>query len=572
MIGRVGWLKIGVGLAFGAIGVRLFQVQILQHDDYVARASAEHVKKFVLPAKRGEIFMMDGGRVVPVVMNVRVYTVFVDPKMVKEDKKVEEVITKVVPEEKRVGSFEEAWKDRNNQYYVVGRELTLEQAEKIKAEALVGVGFTETVRREYPWGGLAGQILGFVNGEGKGQYGVEGAFDAELSGEDGQLVTVTDVNSVPLTIGENNVKEPAVNGKNVVLTIDQGIQREAEKALARGLERSGGTYASALVMNPNNGQILAMANLPTYDPGEYRKVEDASVYQNATLAAVYEPASVCKTFAFAAGVDKGLIKPSDTYNNEGVTVVDGWPIKNVNQGHRGEITFQEAMNFSLNTGTVEALRRFDAGANDITRKSRDILYEYYHDKFGLGEYTGVELYEEKGSVISPEDAEGSAIRYANMTFGQGLAVTMLQIASSYSAIVNGGDYYKPTIMAGEMVDGEFRAAEKAESTRKVVSEQTSATMREMLETGRSQLTLAKQDPSGYRLGAKSGSAEVADPSGKGYKKNEAIATYVGYGGKELPEYLIIARIGGEGKSMEGAVDAGPIWTEISNFLVRYMGV
>ena len=571
---RVGWLKLGVMLAFLAISVRLFVVQILEHDDYVARASAQHMKKFVLPARRGMIYMMNGGEVVPVVMNESVYTVFVDPKMVKEDAKVEKVITRVVPKEKRVGNFKEAWSNRDNQYYVVGRELTRREAEAIKAEGLAGIGFTETVKRVYPEpeASFAAQTLGFVNNEGIGQYGVEGAFNEELSGKEGQLITVTDVNAVPLTIGEENVKEPAVNGKDIVLSIDRNVQRKVEKALLAGMERSRGTYASGLVMNPQNGQILAMANLPSFEPGDYGKVESAEVYQNTALVAAYEPASVCKTFTFATGVDRGLIRPSDTYNNTGFTMVDAAKISNVNQGHRGEISFQEALNYSLNTGSVEALRRFDGG--EITQKGEEVLYEYYHDKFGLGELTGVEVYEERGQVISPAAAAGSgaAVRYANMTFGQGLAVTMLQIAAGYAAVVNGGEYYRPSLIAGEMVDGRFVAAEKANPVRRVVSEQTSATMREMLETARNgRPDLGRLDPVGYKMGAKSGTAEVPGPNGR-YKKDEAVATYVGYGGRELPEYVIIVRIGGEGKIMDGFRDAGAVWTEISNYLIGYLKI
>ena len=570
---RITWLRIGFGVAFCVVGVRLFDVQIVRHEEYVAKASEAHVKKFVLPARRGMIYMMDGENPVPVVMNEGVYTIFVDPKMVGDRMRaVEKVIDAVVPEEKRVGSWKEAWSDPENQYYVVGRGLTRREAEKIKGEELAGVGFSEDVKRVYPRGMLAAQTLGFVNAEGQGQYGVEGTFDDDLSGTDGLLQTVTDVNSVPLTIGDENVKMAAKNGKDVVLSIDSNIQLEVEKALARGIERTGGEYASAVVMNPNSGRVLAMANLPTYDPGNYGEVKDASVYQNAALVAAYEPASVCKTFTFAMAVDKGVLSPEDIYNNAGSVTIGGHKINNANKAHLGEISFQEAMNFSLNTGSVEALRRADGASNFISRKAQDTLYEYFHNRFGLGEKTGLGLYEEQGQVISPGVAEGSGaeIRYANMTFGQGLTVTMLQIASAYSAIMNGGEYYQPTVVAGEMENGKFVAAEEKGPVRRVVSESTSAVMRKMLVDARNRADLPKLDPAGYTMGAKSGTAETLR-DGK-YVMDTTIATYAGFGGGELPEYVIVVRIGGEGKNLDGYMHAGPIWTEISNYLVGYLKV
>jgi cell division protein FtsI/penicillin-binding protein 2 len=216
-----------------------------------------------------------------------------------------------------------------------------------------------------------------------------------------------------------------------------------------------------------------------------------------------------------------------------------------------------------------------SGGN-FTQDGRQKLYDYYYNRFGLGEYTGVELYEVPGHVPAPDEYDYTMdYTYANLTFGQGLNVTMVQVAAAVSSIVNGGFYYEPTVLAGKMVNGEFVPAESKNYVRKTVSETTSNTMRAMLYGTRNSRRLYGIDKAGYYVGGKTGTAQVIQKDGKySDAMGETIASYVGFGGTEgeLPEYLIMVKIWGEGKHLEGERDAMPLFDSISNYLQTYLKI
>ncbi len=569
MKARIGWLKFGLIFAVAVIGLRLFQIQIIEHDKYVEAASSEHVRKFELLAERGQIYMLDGDEVVPVVMNERVWTVFVDPAYVGNAEKVKETLTEILGD-KVFADWDKVFADKTVQYYEVAKNVVWNEISQVEEANLKGVGKKESTRRVYPSGELASQVLGFINAEKVG-YGAEGSLNEMLSGTNGLLKTVADVNNIPLTIGDENVKIPAEDGTDVALSIDITVQRAVEKILAEKMGEVGATYASAVVMDPNNGRIYAMANLPGYNPESYWKVSDASLYRNKVLEDPYEPASVCKTFIFAGGIEMGAIRPSDTYNNTGSTVVEDRTIKNAYAGMTGIISFQDALNFSLNTGSVEVLRRYDNGS--ITKKGRELLYDVYYNKFNLGKATGIEFYEATGTVVGPNEGYGRNVRYSNMTFGQGLDLTMMQVAAAFSAAINGGEYYAPTIVAGTVENDELIANAEKDSVTQSISSGTSATMRDMLVKARKISYASQQDLSGYAIGGKSGTAETYDASGA-YTKSTTIASYIGFGGstQDLPEYVVMVRIGGEGANLQGSSDAAPIFTEISNYMLEHLKV
>ena len=329
---RIKVLRFGLYAVAAIVLGRLFLIQIVQNDKWVAKAEEQHTMENTIEARRGEIYMMDGDEPVVVVMNKKVYTIVMDP-MIAEMEEIRQMF-KMIPEEKLAVSFEEATEDKTRRYLVVAQNVARDDALKIKEVQPKGVWFKESTKRVYPEGELAARTLGFVNADGEGQYGVEGALNTELAGKDGKLRTIADVNQVALSIGDKNVKIPAEDGENVVLTIDRNIQANVERILAEKMEEFGKDQASAIVMNPNTGEILAMANLPGYDPANYGEVESAETYINRVTEDPYEPASVCKGFAFATGIDLGVLTPETTYYNNGYEIIDGWTIKNASlQAH-----------------------------------------------------------------------------------------------------------------------------------------------------------------------------------------------------------------------------------------------
>lgn len=546
--------------------IRLFYLQIIRHSYYVQMASSEQLKQLIIPAKRGEIYGLDNGKPVKLVLNQTVYTVFADPKIVEEPSKIIEMIEKVAGGNARP-NLPDLLAKKESRYQILATNVTRQQAELMKEYDLVGVGFQEGTRRVYPEGALAGQVLGFVDTEGKGQYGIEGKMNAGLTGKDGLLEAVTDVRNVPLTIGDKNINQPAQDGTNIVLTIDRNVQAFTEQALQRGAEKSGAQKVSAVVMDPNTGAILAMASLPSYSPGEYNKVNDIAVFNNPVISTPYEPGSDIKTLTMATGIDRGVVGPSSTYVNTDYITVEDRTITNATLGQTGTITFQHALNYSLNTGFVTIAKRLGDG-NSITLGARQTMYQYFHDRFRLGQLTGIELAgEAAGTVIPPDDPNGAAVRYSNMAFGQGMDVTMVQVAAAFSSMINGGTYYQPTVIAGTMNGDAFEKASPKKVASGVVSPATSETMRDMI-IGARRAFYAKNDKQGYEIGGKTGTSQ-AIKNGQ-YVFNETIATYLGFGGDEKARYVIMVEASGDGMNLKGDAHAMPIFTDISNWMIDYL--
>lgn len=566
-------LRFGVLVAMSIIVVRLFFIQIVQHDEWSEKAAAQQTMSNVLPAKRGEIYMMDGNEPVAVVMNATVYTVIVDPMLANQEN-VEEKLTSLLGD-KQIVEWEDVFADRTRRYYIVGKNVERKAAEQIAELDLTGVWLQSNTKRVYPEGALAAALLGFVNADGVGQYGVEGAMNEELTGTDGLLRTIKDINNVALSIGDDNVKEPAIDGEDIVLTIDKTIQYNVEKILERKSQEIGFANLSAIVMDPNTGKVLAMANYPGYDPADFGNVKSAAAYINHVVEDPFEPASVCKTFTFAAATELGVMTADKTFTNFGEITIDGWPIRNAEQGANllGAQTMQTAFNYSLNTGSTQALRWMGGSETEITDAAKNKLYDYYYNHFGLGQYTGIELYESAGAVYAPDQIEyGSDSFYANMTFGQNMQATMIQVAAAVSSVVNGGYYYTPTIVAGKMENGEFIANETQEAARRTISEKTSAAMREMLYNTRSMWRINGTDPAGFYVGGKTGTAQVIKNGA--YSMDETQAAYVGVGGTEggLPQYVIMVRVWEEGKLAGGQEHALPVFNELKNFVQSYLRV
>lgn len=551
--------------------IRLFYLQVIQHSHYTALANAEQIKRERLPATRGEIYALSGDTPVKLVLNETVYTVFADPAIISDDDKVISELNGIIGGN-MVNNAAKLLENKKSRYAIIAHKVTRKQAEKIKEKDLAGIGFQAVSQRVYPEGNMAAQTLGFVNADGVGNYGIEGYLNDRLAGVDGRLETVTDVSDVPLTIGDRNISEPAVNGENVVLSMDRNIQSKVEEVAKTYGDRFKAGNVSVLVMNPNNGKVMALANYPSYNPAKYYEVTNPALFNNKAVSIPYEPGSDMKTYTMATAIDKNVARASDTFVNTDYIRVADRTITNAYKGITGRITYQTAMNWSLNTGFVTLGMRLGNG-DEITDQARKTIYEYFHDRFRLGQITGIELANEaKGIVIPPTDADGNAVRYSNMTFGQGLDATMIQVSAGFSAIINGGHYYKPTIISGKMVDGVYEEAPTPKPIESgVVQASTSKQIREMTRNAR-QFSFSGLDKAGYYVGGKTGTSQVIK-NGQ-YADDETIATYLGYGGGSVdtPEYVIMVSVSGDHKTFGGAQHAMPIFTQVSNWLLDYLKI
>src|SRR5665648_62884 len=255
-------------------------------------------------------------------------------------------------------------------------------------------------------------------------------------------------------------------------------------------------------------------------------------------------------------------------NNTDFIKIDGWTIGNATLGQTGNITIQHALNWSLNTGFVTVAQRLGDGRS-ITLGARNTMYSYLHDRFGLGKLTGIELEgEASGQIIPPTEPEGNAVRYADMSFGQGMNLTMLQVATGFSAIVNGGIYHNPTVIDGYM-DGDTFAPNKPTPSRRILATSTSKTTKQMIHDARATF-YASNDKKGYDIGGKTGTSQTLINGS--YDNNQTVASYLGYGGDTKPRYVIMVQVSSPGKTFEGNRDAMPIFTDISNWLLDYMRV
>lgn len=573
--GRTKWPGVFIGLAFLVFALRLFYIQVIQHDHYVALAKQTQVTKLTVFAERGTVYARDGASsITPLVLNETVYTVFADPHEVKDVNKIKEVIQRVAGGEALTDSFQYLT-DTDRRYLVLARQVTRTQAELIQKEDLAGVGLQKGSKRVYPEGQIASQLLGYVNNDGKGQYGIEGALNSRLAGTNGLLQSVTDVRRIPLTIGDNNVEEPAKNGDNLVLSVDRNVQYQLEQSLKEHADKVHSSNASALIMDPNTGQVIAMANYPTYDPNSFTSVTDYSLFQNRVTDNAYEAGSVIKTLTVSTGIDLKVITPTSTSPNPtGCTTVDDRTICNALRNGITNPTTQQTLVYSFNTGAVNVVRSL-SGASTINKTGRDRLYDYFTNHFRLGTLTGIEQAgEAEGLVISPEEEEGNNVRYANMSFGQGMTTTMIQVASAFSTIVNGGTYYRPTLVYGtQAADGSIQKQAPTVVAQNVISAEASAQMKEMIWHSHYDNNGKYVDPAGYRIGGKSGTAETIDPKTGQYTTDKTVGSYIGYVGAAAPKYVIMVRIDdAQGGVYAGSNMANTMYGDIAKWLIAYEGI
>jgi len=548
-------------IIFVVIGLRLFQIQVLQSGHYKAIAQEEHLKRWELKADRGNIFIKDRNTEVPLAINSSVYNLSASPRDIEIN--FEELASKLAS---IIGANKEEIKSnleksKKKSYLAIAKRLSSEQARAVNKLNIYGLFLESIPQREYPEGKLAGQVLGFVNTEGVGQYGVEQYYDKELSGKKGSLKALATADGSPLLLpGEaQTVEVPAEQGKDIVLSLDRGLQFHIEDLATNRKVEYEADSVSIMIMKAETGKILAMAGAPDYNPAEYFKTEDINSFKNPNVSDAEELGSIIKALTISAGVNEGVVGKDSTYNNTGSVVVGDRTIKNATEGHTGTITITDVLKYSLNTGVVHTLKQL--GGGEINNQAKAKLYNYFADRFGMSSATGVDVFgESNGLLYSPKDEEGNAVRYANMTFGQGMSTTPIQAAAALGSIMNGGKYMKPSVV--ERVDGQ--KVEPQVVRENVVSTDTENQLRYMM----SQASyLPKRD--GYVIGGKTGTAQLLQDDGT-YSKTRERGT--AYGFLETGEGTFIVMVKVEDPALvhfAGTKTAIPIFVDTVNWLLDY---
>ena len=569
------WLSIGLFFVLAVFLVRLFFIQVVEHKTYSAKADEMQINKQTINPTRGKIYVKDqDGTLSPLVLNQTVYTVFADPTQIKDVTKVSSTVKSIVGNLAVDAGFNKL-EDTSTQYVVLARQVSYSQAQEIKSAKLAGVGMQSSSKRVYPEGKLASQVLGFVNNNGQGQYGVEQYLNKDLTGETGLLESVTDVSNIPLTIGTHDVSVPAKNGENYALTIDRSVQSQAEAILKEGVDSVVSDGGSIIVMDPQTGRIMAMANYPDYEPANYAKVKDGTVFQNYSVSGAFEPGSVMKTLTTGMSLDLGAVKPETNFTDPGCYKIDGYDICNADGDENfvgRTFNMTKVLQYSLNTGVTWQLMQI--GGGEINNKGKQEMYDFFTQKYRFGVKTGVQQPSESAGVIySPTSVQGTKARYANMTFGQGMSTTMIQMAGAFSASVNGGTYYQPTLIYGTVNDSEeLTETAPIVSESDVLSQSASSDLRNMMIEAR-RASYRKSD-NGYYVGAKTGSAQTYDSATGTYSTTRTAGTMVGFGADAdgIARYVIMVRVDYSSQGFAGSKAANPIFTKMSNWLAEYKGL
>lgn len=547
---------------------RMFTLQVLKHSVYVALAEGQRTFLNTLFPERGEIFINDKGgtsfsdKKMPyysVAINKPGYFIYAIPVQVKDPAEAAQKLAPLL--NMPVAAIEEKISKKNDYYEVLQHKMSEDDVLKIKELKIPGIKAEPESWRYWPENDLAAQVLGFVGfsgGKREGQYGIESYFNKELEGKNGTVEGELDSRGSMISLGTRK-NEPAVNGSDLVLTIDRAVQYNVEQALTKKSKDLGVRSAQAIVMDPSSGKIIAMANYPGFDPNNYSAETNFNVFLNKNIQSRYEPGSVIKPFSLAASMNEGKIKPNTTYEDTGRLVLDGWTIRNSDLKANGIQTMTEVLEKSLNTGAAYA----------ASRMSKEVFYNYFKN-FGFDMPTGIELQGEISGDLSNLDTKRD-INYANASFGQGIAMTPIEIISGFAALVNGGKLMKPYIVDKVIKDDGSAEQAYPEEIRTVITPETSAKISAMLvsvvEKGHSKGAALK----GYWIGGKTGTAQVPFEDKRGYSA-ETIHTFIGFGPVPDPKFIILVKMD-EPKGVEFAESSAvPVAGVIAKFLVNYMQI
>jgi cell division protein FtsI/penicillin-binding protein 2 len=554
-------------LSVGIMG-RMFYWQIVKHSVYIALAEGQRVFLSALFPERGEIFINDkassgfsGGAIpyFPVAINRTGYSVYAVPAKVKNISAASENLAKAL------GMETEEVKARlaktGSRYEVIARKISEEKMAEIKSLKISGIEFEPENWRYWPERDFLAQVLGFVGFSGdkrEGQYGVEGYFNGGLEGKTGFIEAERDTGGGLISLGMKQY-QPAQNGSDIVLTIDRAIQYQAEKEVSLAAEKLQPENAQAIVMEPSTGKILAMVNWPKFDLNNYSAVKNYGIFLNRNIQSRYEPGSVIKPFTIAAAINEGKITPNTVYEDKGALNIDGWQVRNADNKIYGVQTITGVLEKSINTGAIFAASQIDKDT-----------FQAYFKNFGFDIPTGIELQGEMGGDLSNLDTKRDIV-FANASFGQGIAVTPLEITAAFGSLINGGKLMKPYIVDKIIkYDGTIEQT-RPESTREVISSETSAKITGMLvqvvESGHSKSEAIK----GFWIGGKTGTAQMPFPDKRGYS-DKTSHTFLGFGSAPDPKFLIFVKMDDPKGVKYAESSVAPVFYNIANFLVNYLGI
>jgi len=521
---RINFILVSLFLLGMVILGRLFYIQVIKADFYKALAQGLYSIEKQIIGERGEIFFKNGE---PLAINMDWSLVFSSPIEVKEKEIAAEKLAEILSLNK---DFILEKLEKNNLYEPIKKRITDEEIQKIKELNLKGIYLDREKGRYYPQETLASQLIGFVDADRQGQYGIEGYDNEILQGKRDQ------------------------RGKDIFLTIDYSIQFRAEKLLEQAKENLDIEGGEIIVINPNSGEILALANFPNFNPNQYSTVSDFKIFENGATQKIFEPGSIFKPMTMAAALNEEKITPQTTYIDKGIKWIGGWPISNYDNRIYGEQTMTNVLEKSINTGAVFVEEKL--GHNSFLQ---------YLDGFGFFKLTGIDLPEVYSE--NTEFKKGYEINFVTASFGQGIEITPIQLIRAYSAIANGGKLVKPYLVK-KIINGE----EISETEPKIeddliispkIASQLTAMLVSVVENG--PYTKGARIP-GYYVAGKTGTAQV--PEKGTYSPDKTWQSFVGFVPAFNPEFLILVKLNNP-KTKTAEYSAVPIFQDLAKYIVDY---
>lgn len=561
-------------LAFILIILRLFYWQVIKGDVLEIAGQSQYTQKSVSRPSRGKIYSKDN---YSLASNKQAYELLIDTKSLsvsKEElpKKISPIIFKdlnlgltasvsgSLSDDQKIDLAKESIKSKieksKSQWLVISDGISSESKELLTSLNLKGLFFTEKEKRYYPESSMSAQVLGFVGkdqfGSDKGYFGLEGFYDRQLKGKEGFVIEEKDAKGRPILFGSKreNLKE---DGRNLILNIDRTVQFIVEEKLKEGISKYGAKQAAAIVMEPTTGAVLSMASFPSYNPSKYFEF-DKDLYRNPLVADAYEPGSTFKVLVIAAAINEGAVKPDTICDRcSGPRQVAEYTIKTWNNQYYPNTTMTEVIQHSDNTGMIFVGEKL----------GKDKFIKYLKD-FGFGQGTDIDLEEESSPLLRPS---WSFVDLATASFGQGIAVTGIQMARAVSAIANGGKLLEPHIVS-QIKESSGKTIEIPPKTvKQVLKPSTAKVMTEMMinaiDNGESKF----YKPKGYRIAGKTGTSQI--PIKGHYDESKTVASFVGFAPADDPKFLILVILREPSSSPWGSETAAPLFFSIAKELFTY---
>lgn len=554
---RMLWTLIGLAVLFVALALRLAYVQLAEGEELTVRAEDSWRRNIPFTAKRGEVLDRNGSKLA---YNVSSPTIYAIPVQVKDKKGTAEKLAPLLgmTQEKLVTLLSK--RESTVRLQPGGRKITMELAGSIRDLQLPGIVVAEDSKRFYPYGDLAAHILGFTGIDNQGITGIETVYDKLLKGIGGNISYLSDAGGGLMPGSSEKYAEPQ-DGLNLELTIDKQIQSIMERELDQAMVKYQANASWAIAMNPKNGEILAMASRPGYEPGQYKEY-DSSVYnRNLPIWMTYEPGSTFKIITLAAALNENKVDlQNDRFFDPGYIEVGGARLRCWKKGGHGSETFLQVVENSCNPGFVVLGQRL----------GKDTLFQYIRN-FGFGSKTGIDLNGEENGILFKPSKVGP-VELATTAFGQGVSVTPIQQIAAVSAAINGGKLYKPHVAKAWINPdtGATVSEVKPELVRQVISEDTSKKVREALESVVAKGTGRPAFIDGYRVGGKTGTAQKV-VNGR-YSASEHIVSFVGFAPADDPQIVVYTAVDNPKGIQFGGVVAAPIVQNILEDSLHYMKV